>query len=334
MKVLVTGATGCLGRNLVEKLLNVYNWEVHATGRNSQIGRELISKGVIFHCAELSDKYSIIELCRDKEIVFHCGALSSPWGKYESFYNANILGTQNIIDGCIAHKVKRLVYVSSPSIYFDYTEKHNITEDETLSDKYINHYIETKKKAEQLLDQAFQRNNLPVVTIRPRAIFGPFDNTIMPRVIEVARKGKLPFINKGNALIDVTYVENVVDSLILSATADDRVLGKKYNITNGEPVRVNELLQQILLSIGVKYQAKNVSYQGAMFLANVMEKLSALPCISKEPKLTKYSVAVLGLGQTLNIGAAKEDLGYRPNISIKRGIQKYSKWWKESNYVS
>ena len=172
MKILITGSTGCLGRNLTNKLLLEEKHQIYATGRNQEIGKILENQGVIFQNADLQDREAIINLCKDKEIIFHCGALSSPWGKYKDFYEANVLGTKNIIDGCLRHNVGRLIHVSTPSLYFDFTEKYQIAESSILP-KPVNHYAATKLAAEKLIDQAFINHQLPAITIRPRAIFGP-----------------------------------------------------------------------------------------------------------------------------------------------------------------
>ena len=330
MKILITGATGCLGRNLTNKLLSDGQHQIYITGRNQKIGEILENQGAVFQNADLKDRKTIINLCEDKEIIFHCGALSSPWGKYKDFYGANVLGTQNIIDGCLKHNVKRLVYVSTPSLYFDFTQKYQISESAILP-KPVNHYVATKLVAEKLIDHAFKTYKLPVITIRPRAIFGPYDAAIMPRIINIAKKGKLPLIKGGNALIDVSYVGNVVDSLILCAGAADSFLGRKYNITNDQPIILKDLLQKSFVALGLDFKPKIISYKMAYLVATLLEIIASVPFVKGEPLLTKYAVGVFGLSQTLNIDAAKNDLKYKPQINIDEGIQLYAKWWKEEN---
>ena len=134
------------------------------------------------------DRERVLQVCKDKDYIFHSGALSSPWGKYEDFYNANVLGTKHIIEGSQKYGIKRLIHVSTPSIYFYYDERQNVVENAKLPDTFVNHYATTKYMAEQAIDQAFTQG-LPVITIRPRALFGPGDNAILPRLIKVCEKG-------------------------------------------------------------------------------------------------------------------------------------------------
>ena len=333
MRALVTGATGCLGRNLVNRLLGE-GWEVSATGRNMTIGSLLEAQGAIFHHANLEDKDAVLPLCERKDVVFHCGALSSSWGKYEAFYRANVLGTKNVVEGCLKHGVRRVVHVSTPSVYFDFKEKHCIGESDVLPTRPVNHYVATKLEAEQIVDRAFKRHDLGVITIRPRAIFGPYDTAIMPRIIRASKRGRVPLVNGGEAVIDATYVGNVVESLILSACAGDHALGNKYNITNGEPVLIKDLLQRSFIALGLPFKPRKIPYPVAYRVATIMEVFASLPFVTKEPVLTKYGVGVLGIGQTLDISAAYNDLNYKPVVKIQQGIDQFARWWKEEGDVA
>src|SRR5690606_3825206 len=118
------------------------------------------------------------------------GALSSPGGKYSDFYNSNVIGTRNIVEGSRRHQVGRLIYVSTPSLYFDYTDRWNLSESAPLPRKPVNAYAATKRRAEEEVEPAFAAG-LPVITIRPRAIFGPGDQTILPRLLLANQKGRL-----------------------------------------------------------------------------------------------------------------------------------------------
>lgn len=326
MRVLVTGATGCLGRHLAIRLL-LENYNVLVTGRNQNAGRELEQKGAHFQKAMLEDRESIIDLCHGQNIVFHCGALSSNWGKYEDFYNANVIGTKNVIEGCKKAKA-RLIYVSSPSIYFNFSDALNIKETIPLPRKFVNHYVTTKRLSEKLIDQA-HLEGIEVITIRPRGIFGPHDQSIIPRIVRLAKKGRMPLINNGENIIDVTYVENVVDALLLSAKASKACLGKKYNISNNEPVPLKKLLEMLFEKMEMKVSFYHLPYHVAITLAFLMESYSEL-FQRKEPKLTRYSVGILSKSQTLDISAAQKDLGYVPKVSIEDGLECYAKWWKET----
>ena len=254
MNMLVTGATGFLGKTLVFRLLNMGH-TVYGLGRNKEIGNTLAEKGMQFICGDLADEQVVVDACKGVDYVFHCGAFSSPWGKYENFYNANVVGTKHVIQGCLTHHVKRLIHVSTPSLYFHYDDKENVKESDPLPAKFVNFYAETKYMGEQLIDEAF-KEGLAVVTIRPRAIFGPGDNAILPRLIQTNQEKFIPLIKEGKNLLDLTYVENVVDALLLCMTSPESTLGEKYNITNGEQVPFVEVLSEAFQQLNIPFHTK------------------------------------------------------------------------------
>ncbi|WP_131778815.1 NAD-dependent epimerase/dehydratase family protein [Legionella bozemanae] len=327
MVCVVTGATGCLGLNLTQRLA-ANGYEVIALGRNEQLGKILSQSGARFITVDLLDKEKLKKVAQDAQTIFHCAALSSPWGRYKDFYKANVLGTQHVIEATPPNT--RLIHVSSPSIYFNFTEQHNIKEDAALPAKPANHYVKTKLLAESLVDKAYQEKNMNVITLRPRAIFGPYDRAILPRILQNEKKGILPIIGNGKNIIDITYVENVVDSLLLAAQADQQFCGKKYNITNGEPQALMAIISELFSALQKPLMPQFIPYSIAKIYAGCMEKLYNFPFIHKEPRLTRYSAAVLCMGQTLNIEAAQKDLGYQPQITINQGIEHFAKWYRRS----
>ncbi|PEE40427.1 NAD-dependent epimerase/dehydratase family protein [Bacillus pseudomycoides] len=326
MKTLVTGGTGFLGQKLAFRLASM-GYEVTATGRNKAIGKLLERNGIEFVYCPLEDRHSVLQVCKDKDYIFHSGALSSPWGKYKDFYNANVLGTKHIIEGSQKSGIKRLIHVSTPSIYFYYDERQDVVENAKLPDTFVNHYAKTKYLAEQSIDQAFN-HGLPVITIRPRALFGPGDNAILPRLIKVCEKGALPRIGTEDVLVDITYIDNVVDALLLCMHSPKHTLGQKYNITNGERVNLYEVIENVMKRLGKEVQYKKISYKAAFTIAAILEGISKTILFGKEPILTKYTVSVLSKSQTLSIDKAQKELGYAPNISIEEGITKFVEWWK------
>ncbi|SFI62639.1 NAD-dependent epimerase/dehydratase family protein [Thermoflavimicrobium dichotomicum] len=329
MRVLVTGATGFLGQYLAQRLHQL-GFQVTATGRSWQKGAWLEEKGIAFVAASLEDRLMMTRLCRDKDYVFHCGALSSPWGDWKDFYQCNVVGTKNVIEGCMNGHIKRLIYVSTPSIYFRFQDQLDIKEDDPLPERKVNAYAETKWLAEQAIDQAYQQG-LPVITIRPRALFGPGDQTIIPRLLKANEQRFIPLINEGKVLIDLTYVENVVDALLLCMDSPQDTLGQKYNITNGEPMLFIDLLKQLFSELNQPMRLKPISFTTGYLLAGFLEWTAKKVLGGKEPLLTRYAIGQIGKSQTLDISKARKELGYEPRISIEEGIHRFVEWWKEQS---
>ena len=312
---LVTGGTGFLGGRLARRL-NAAGWRVSVLGRNEAAGRALAAANIRFIRADLADAAAVDEACRGQEIVFHSGARSSPWGRYADFYHDNVTGTESIVAACERWNVSRLIHVSTPSIYFDFTDRLNIPETQPPPTRPANHYVRTKLLAEAVVDAATARG-LATITLRPRAIFGPGDTTLFPRLIRAHGSRGFPLIGPGDPLMDITFVENVVDALLLAADAPTDALDQKFNITNGEPWPRSRLLAALFAEIGRPLKTRPVDYRVAHCAAAVMENVSNVFTLGHwEPPLTRYTVGVLAKSQTLDISAARSVLGYQPRISI------------------
>jgi nucleoside-diphosphate-sugar epimerase len=328
---LVTGGTGFLGGRLARRL-HADGWRVTVVGRHRAAGRALESSGIRFIRADLADAAAVDGACRGQEIIFHCAARSSPWGRYADFYRDNVVATQNIVAGCERGNVSRLVHVSTPSIYFNFADCLNISETQPPPAKLANHYVRTKLIAEATVDAATARG-LAAVTLRPRAIFGPGDTTLFPRLIRAHGAHGFPLIGDGDPLMDITFVENVVDALLLAANAPTSALGKKFNVTNGEPWLRSKLLVTLFAEIGQTLKTRRVNYHLAQCAAALLENLSHVFTLARwEPPLTRYTVGVLAKSQTLDISASRSVLGYKPRVSVADGLHAFGVWWKEKNH--
>jgi nucleoside-diphosphate-sugar epimerase len=324
MRILVTGATGFLGKALAFRLAELGH-DVTATGRNRTIGESLVRPGVAFLPLELGDRPGLEAALAGQDAVCHSAALSSPWGPYDDFYQANVVGTRNIIDACVKNHVGRLLHVSSPTVYFDHTERHGVKEDDPLPRRGVNAYAVTKLLADQLV---LARPELPATIFRPRGIFGPGDTAILPRMIRANERGMVPIIGSEDPVLDLTYVDNVVDAMVAALDAPAAV-GKVYNLTNGEPVKLWATLERVFGLLEVPFKPRRMSRTGAYAAATAMEILGKLS--GNEPVLTRYTVGVLSTPMTLDISAARRDLGYAPRVSMEEGMARFVQWWKETN---
>lgn len=320
MKILVTGATGFLGRNVC-RILSEKGYSILATGRDVEIGKEISKlKNVKFISGDLNNIEFCDRLMKNCYKIVHCAALSSPYGRYKDFYNANIVSTSNLIQSALKNNICKFVHISTPSIYFDYTDKSDIKETDPLPKKFVNYYAETKYEAEKLVRLASVKETMDCIILRPRAIFGKDDTTIIPRFLKANARTGVPFIRNGNFYIDITYVENVVHAIELSLNSTSLHYGKAYNITNAEPVLFKDLIELIFKRIGIKLYKRKIPIKTAYLLGWCMEKIFLIQS-KKEPPLTKYSIGVLSCNQTLSIELAKKELGYKPIISLYEGLE-------------
>ena len=317
MRVLVTGGTGFLGKHLALALLK-QGHQVHLMGRNFASAKALMEQRAVPAAVDLRDKESVIAACKEMEVVYHVGALSAPWGKRSDFYDINVGGTETVLAGCLKHGVRRLIYISSPSVVFDGRDQHLVTEDVPYPRRFASVYSLTKKLGEDRVHAA-RASGLETVIVRPKAIFGPGDQALLPRLIAAARQKRLPQIGDGRNLVDLTYVENVVHALLLACDAPAAV-GKTYTITNNEHIPLWDVIRTVLQRLKLSTRLRQIPLSVALTAATMMEMRAALT--GKEPLMTRYSAAILARTQTYDISAARRDLLYTPPISVADAIER------------
>lgn len=313
MNILVTGGTGFLGRHLAAALLE-RGEKVFLLGRNFAPVQSLVARGAVPVAVDLRAGAPVRAACQDMEVVYHVGALSTPWGRRADFFATNLGGTESVLAGCQEWGVRRLVYVSSPSVVFDGGDQLQASEQVAYPRRFTSIYSQTKKLGEDRVQAAA---GLETVILRPKAIFGPGDQALLPRLIAAARRGRLPQVGDGRNLVDLTYVENVVHALLLAAEAREAA-GKIYTITNGEHAPLWEVIREVLRRLGLPDRLRAIPLSLALSAAALMEARAALT--GSEPLLTRYSALILARTQTYDISAARRDLGYTPQVMLADGI--------------
>ncbi|MFV9503150.1 MAG: NAD-dependent epimerase/dehydratase family protein [Oscillochloridaceae bacterium umkhey_bin13] len=314
MRVLITGGTGFLGREIAARLL-ADGYAVTLMGRSFAEAAPVLAQGAVPLNCDLRDGPAVIATCQGHDAVIHAGALSAPWGPTADFLAINVGGTAAVLAGCARHRVQRLVYISSPAVIFTGRDHHHTTAAAPYPRRFSSAYAYSKALAE-LLCRAVP--TVPSVILRPKAIFGPGDRALLPRLIAAARAGRLPQIGHGRNLVDLTYVTNVADAAALALTSPLAV-GRTYHITNGEHVPLWPLIRFVLRRLGINDQLRPVPLPVMLAVAAALEAKAART--GQEPLLTRYSVAILARTQTYDLSAAQRDLGYQPRISVAAGVE-------------
>ncbi len=316
-KILVTGGTGFVGSHLARTLASAGH-EIVITGRNRY--RQLFGNSSIrMESVDLTDSGGIENLCEGQDLVYHVAARSAPWGARQEFWNDNVLGTQNVVTACRKHHVPRLVHVSSTAIHFQFNDALQIAENSPLPRKFCCHYAESKAEAEKIVLGA-AADGLNAIIIRARAVFGPGDNSLLPRLIAAARTGRLRQIGDGGNRIDMTHIDNLVLALLLAAERGDA--GSVFTITNDEPVLLWPLLREILQKLDLQLPSRSVAARTAMTAATVLESRHQWLKLPGEPLLTRYAVGLLSRSQTFDLSEARRVLRYDPLISMQEGVRR------------
>lgn len=327
--ILVTGATGFLGFRLTEFLV-AQGVAVIATGRTLKTQLTVNSPLVKYVLGSLEDESFVASLFNGEKpnAVVHCASLSSPWGKKELFHASNVLSQQYLMQAAVKNGIRRYVYISSPSIYFDFSDRFDVTEETALPAKFVNDYARTKHEAELLL----HNSDLDYVILRPRAMIGRGDIVIMPRLIRAYEEGRLRVIGSGKNVADLTPVANVVDAIVCGLCANDNALRQAYNISNGSPVLLWEAITDMLKTLGLEPPSKKISAATAYKIAGGMEWFYRNFLSAKEPALTRYSVGTLAASFTMNIDKAKNLLQYQPRVSVSEAMGEFAAWYKTQHH--
>ncbi|MGB0416939.1 MAG: NAD-dependent epimerase/dehydratase family protein [Coraliomargarita sp.] len=319
MKVLVTGGGGFVGGYIVSLLLD-RGYSVRSIGRSPQ--PELEAKGVEALQVDLTDAEAVKTAVAGMDAVFHVAAKAGVWGSWDSYYQANVIGTGNVVQACKAHGVERLVYTSTPSVVFNRQSISGLDESMPYGRDWLCSYAHTKAIAEQEALGA-SCDSLKVVALRPHLIFGPGDPHLLPRVIASATSGRLKIVGEGDSRVDVSYVADVAAAHLnaFDALESGQGAGKAYFISQGEPVELWPWVNGILGALGHQPLRKKIPLKFAFAVGWVCETVWSVFGRSGEPPITRFVAVELAKDHYFDISAARRDLGYAPSISMDAAVQ-------------
>jgi 2-alkyl-3-oxoalkanoate reductase len=322
MKILVTGGGGFLGTHIC-RLLKEKGHEVVSFSRHHYNHLDDIAVPTIK--GDLRDYQSVENALAGSHAVFHVAALAGIWGKEESYFGINTLGTQNMVNACKKHGIKYFIYTSTPSVVFEYGDIENGDESLPYPSKFLTHYAKSKALAEQYVLAATDSHFFPLA-IRPHLIFGPNDPHIIPRLVDKARSGKLKQIGEGNNLVDVIYVENAALAHVQAfekLLSDQTLAGNAYFIGQERPVNLWQFINDILSHAKVDLVEDKVSFKLAYnlgFLFEIIFKLFGI--IRPEPPLTRFVATQMAKSHYFSHQKAHDHFGHTPLISIEEGLVK------------
>jgi nucleoside-diphosphate-sugar epimerase len=314
MKILVTGASGFVGGSFMRRFAGRSDLDVLGVGRRATDLPNYIQM-------DLSRPF---DLDMNPDVVIHAAARASPWGSQREYHAQNVLATAHVIDYCQRHGHPRLIYVSSSSVFYREEHQMGLTEASPIGPNFINAYAQTKYMGEELVC-AYPGEK---VVLRPRAVFGPGDTVLFPRILEAAAKGKLPLFTGQDqpVLGDLIYIDVLCDYLLAAAIAPNP--SGSYNLTNAQPIEIQVFLLQILKRLGLAAPTRQVSVATALRAATVVEWVYRLIHLPGEPPITRFGVGVFAYSKTFDVSRALQDLG-PPGVSLDEGVERFITWQKQ-----
>lgn len=320
MKILVTGGGGFLGQALCRRLIE-RGYDVTSFSRSQH--PDLDARQVQ---GDLADADAVFAATDAMDAVFHVAAKSGTWGRRRDYLATNVVGTRNVIAACRRHGTPKLIYTSTPSVTHraDRPVEGGTAESVPYADQLNAQYPATKLVAEKMV-LAADGDQLSTVALRPRLIWGPGDNQLLPRLVERAQAGRLRLVGGGAAVVDTTYVDNAADAHV---NALDRLepgaacAGRAYFISNGEPRPVREILNALLRAASAPEVDKALSFRIAHAVGAVSEAAWRLLRLRGEPPMTRFLAEQLSTTHWYDLAPAQRDLGYRPRVTIDEGLRR------------
>ena len=327
--MLVTGASGFLGGRLAQ-MLGERGEEVVLLDRGKSDLRHLAGVPARVVRGDLSDGEALREAVREATIIFHCAACSTDWARPETYVQANVAGTQNLLESArTAAKLERFVHVSTTDVYgyplVPCPEEHGIV-DAGLP------YNQTKGRAEHAVWKTFHEHGLPVTVVRPATIYGPRGKDFIVEIATMLRQRMMATIDDGSAAGGFIYVDDVARAMI-QASANSRALGEAYNLSGGSGATWLQYVTLFAERLRVPRPWMDLSFGAAMLAARMMETPHRVLKLGGRPLLTRHAVLLLGRNQEFPIAKAREDFGFEPAISLEEGLDRSVAWLRESGLI-
>jgi nucleoside-diphosphate-sugar epimerase len=319
MSVLVTGAPGWLGTRLVE-ILCERGREVKCLVL-PQTDKAILEKmGAQVVMGDLLKPNSLSNVCARVDTVFHCAGIIHP-KRIKDLYLSNVFGTENILHEAINSGVSRFIYVSSNSVGGVNISREELMDELDLPRPYM-HYGLSKYRAEQLVNKAFSEGKVKTTIIRPCWFYGIRQPERQTTFFRMIKKGNPIVFGDGNSLRSMSYIDNLVEALILAADKDIAA-GKTYWIADERPYSVIEIYKVIAKLLGVsEFKPMFVPslVSGCCRLADAL--IQGCGCYIKEI----HVAGEMDRDIACSIEKAKKELGYEPKISLEEGMRRSIEW--------
>jgi nucleoside-diphosphate-sugar epimerase len=295
MRVLVTGATGFIGRYLINDLIRNY-YEVRVLTRQ----KSYKNKDIDIFLGDVTKEGTIENAFQGIEVVFHNAAYAMDWGIKSEIYNINVNGTRNVANICKKKKIQKLIFTSSAGIYGFPNSIIEINED--FRKNPFNYYHKSKLECEYVLQNY---SDLNISIIRPCLVLGAGGDAVKILLKRIERN-KMRFIGNGNTYISLVHPNDVVQCLRLAAESIENDVFNAVSFV----CTVKELIDKITNLMEIEPISKYIPYFVAYLNAFVNEILT------REPSLTRFRVRSFGTNRIIGNKKAIKKLGFKPKYNL------------------
>jgi len=337
-KILITGANGFLGSNLVKYLSNYKEYSVFAMVRPAgavnflyEFQKDPESGKNLFELVEanLTDDLSVEKAIGGMDVVIHLAGMVTDWGSKEDFYNLNVAGTERVLRGAAKAGVSKVIYLSSLTVHS--MDGHTYSDESAPCDMQAYQYGITKKMGEDRLYRWLEEHSESKVqgaVVRPGfLIYGSYDKNTFINVIDAVKNGTFGFINGGKSLISYVHAENLCYGINQLIEAPE--INGAYNILDGNKTW-KEWIKLWADALGVKAPRLTVPYWFMVPVAAILEGAYKLFKSSTAPVLTLYRIRIMHKNLAFSGKRMQEEIGYTPPVSLEKSVEKTLDFYKRS----
>jgi len=331
MKALVTGASGFLGSALVRALAergDAVTVLVRPTSRCAAFAGYPVARIT----GDVLDRDCLLRAARGNDMVFHCAGRVADWGPRQEFYRVNVEGTRNLLAASRGAGIQHVIHISS-LVVLGVPRSMPVNETAPYAARALHPYIETKILAEKRVLDYYNKHRLPITIIRPGIIWGPGDTTILPRLEQLARKKLLAFIGRGNNVLCLSYIGNLVTAL-LQAAAVAQPDGQVYSIADSEQITSRAFFTALASALELPLPARAVPFSILYAAAVLCELWARMVRPAQAPLLTRLGLYLWGTHYIADTAKAQQKLGYRPQVPFSEGMQNLASWYRQHHKIA
>jgi 2-alkyl-3-oxoalkanoate reductase len=323
LETLITGATGFVGPHLIQAL-RTRGDRVRILALPTEDTSRLEQEHVIIYRGDVRNPETLIEPMRGVDTVFHLAGIHGLWRPKQEYYDVNVTGTENVCRAVLAGGVRRLIHVSTWSVYG--MGRGELLHEDLPLKPTPDPYVITKAEADKLVQHYITSRGLRAVIIRPGIMFGPGDRVNFARMADRLRAGRTVIVGAGRNALVFVYVTDVVAGLLL-AGSQERAAGQIYNLANDQPLTQEQFWDAIAEEIGTKRPHLHVPYHALHALAYLAERAVSQDHPKRQPLITRLGVELLGTDNRVANDKARRELGYAPRVSVREGVRLTASWY-------